>query len=152
MEKQLHDGERGELIVWNLYIKMNGVRSVVDVRDDLRFRDEDVDYLIEDAKRQFTKVEVKTDSMADRTGNFAYEVESSKTYHTKGCFEKTKADFIAYYVPGLNQVFLINVPLLRDYVHGSNLKLVQMGDNALGHLIPLEELRVRGIITKVYEV
>lgn len=152
MEKELHDGERGELVVWNLFIKSIGIRSVVDVRDDLRFRDEDVDFLVEDAKRQFTKIEVKTDSMAHRTGNFAYEVESSKTYHSKGCFEKTKADFIAYYVPGLSKVFLINVGLLRDYVHGSHLRLVEMGDNALGHLIPFSELENREIIYKTYEV
>lgn len=152
MERELHEGERGELVVWNLFIKSKGIRSVVDVRDDMRFREEDVDFLIEDAERQFTKIEVKTDSMAHRTGNFAYEVESSKTYHTKGCFEKTKADFIAYYVPGLNKIFLVNVGLLRDFVHGSKLKYVEMGDNAIGHLIPFEELEKRRIIHRVYEV
>lgn len=152
MQKELHEGEKGELVVWNLFIKQKGIKSVVDVRDDLRFREEDVDFLIEDINRQFTKVEVKTDFMLDKTGNFAYEKESSKTYHTQGCFEKTKADFIAYYVPNINKVYLINVGLLRDFVHGSNLRLVQMGDDALGHLIPLNELKQREIIIKEYEV
>ena len=152
MEEELREGEKGELIVWNLFIKQKSIRSVVDVRDDLRFREEDVDFLVEDINRQFTKLEVKTDLYADKTGNFAYEKESSKTYHTKGCFEKTKADFIAYYVPGLNKVFLLNVRLLRDYVNGSNLRLVQMGDDALGYLIPFKELAIREIITKEYKV
>lgn len=152
MEKELHEGAKGECIVWNLYSNLKGIRSVVDVRLDKRYQQEDVDFLIETYDRQFYKVEVKTDSKADRTGNLAYEFESSKTYHTPGCFEKTKADYIAYYVPNIDTVFQINVGLLRDYVHGSKLKLREMGDNAIGYLIPLDELRVRKIIDMSFKV
>lgn len=152
MEKELREGTVGEYIVWNLFIKQKGIRSVVDVRDDEFFRKCDVDFLIEDVGRQFHWVEVKTDSMADRTHNFAYEKFSSKTYHTQGCFEKTKAEVIMYYVPGWKKVFAINVGLLRDYVHNQHLEERKMGDDAIGYLIPFEELARRNIVTNCYEV
>lgn len=152
MEQQLREGTVGEYIVWNLFSKMKATRAVVDVRDDERFRKFDVDFLIENYNRQFIWLEVKTDSMAHRTGNFAYELKSSKTYNTLGCFEKTKADYIAYYVPGYQKVFLINVGLLRDYVHGSHLNPVNMGDDAIGYLIPISELESRKIIERTYGV
>lgn len=152
MIEQLHEGAKGEAVVWNLYNGLKGVRSVVDVRLDKRFQDEDVDFLIEDYNRQFWKVEVKTDSMAGRTGNIAYELESSKTYHTPGCFEKTKADYIAYYIPQNEVVHIINVGLLRDYVKNTNHKLVEMGDNAIGYLLKIEELAKLNIIEKTYKI
>lgn len=151
MEKELKIGLNGELIVWDKLMRFANVKAVVDVRDDKFFRDCDVDFLVEDVNRQFHWFEIKTDLFAHRSGNIAYEVYSSKTYKTPGCFEKTKAEHIAYYVPGIQKTFLINVGLLRDYVHAINEPLIPMGDNALGHLIPIEELQKRRIIYKTLE-
>lgn len=146
MEKELRIGASGELIVWDKLMHFSNVKSVIDVRDDKQFREFDVDFLVEDTSRQFHWFEIKTDLFAHETGNIAYEFYSSKYYKTQGCFEKTKATDIAYFVPGFKKIFLINVGLLRDYVHAINLPLKPMGDNALGYLIPIEELEKREII------
>lgn len=145
-------GEVGEQVVWNLFIKMKTVRNVIDVRDDEYFRKVDVDFLIETSGRQFVWLEVKTDSMAARTGNMAYEVLSNKNFNTLGCLEKTAAGWIAYYVPDANKVYLMDAKKLRSHAHSGRYSEVSMGDQATGFLIPLRALYEAHVILKTYEV
>lgn len=141
-------GEYGEHAVWNILSGESWVRSIVDVRQDEGFREQDVDFLVENLHRQFAGVEVKTDFKAHETGNLVYELTTSGHI---GCFEKTKAKFIAYIVPKSRKVYWISVNALRDYTHNGNLKEIRMGDNATGFLIPLEDLIRNGVIMKTYE-
>ena len=147
-EESKNNGEYGEHTVWNLLMKTDDVRSVVDVRNDKHFQECDIDFLVENNKRQFTAVEVKTDFKAHETGNLVYELSTSGNV---GCFEKTKAKFIFYYIPRLRVVYVLSVSLLRKYVNERDLEAVKMGDYATGYLIPITDLEKTGVIKRTYK-
>lgn len=147
-KESLKEGEIGEHVVWNLLVKQDWVRSVVDVRDDKNFREQDIDFLVENLERQFASFEVKTDFKAQNTGNIVYEIQTSGNL---GCFEKTKAQYIAYYIPAMKTVYFINTVAFRTYLHKARPEERKMGDNATGFLIPIEDLKREKVIRRTYE-
>lgn len=146
--ESLKEGESGEHVVWNLLQKSEKVRSVVDVRQDKKFQAQDIDFLIENINRQFTPIEVKTDFKAHETGNIAYELSTSGHL---GCFEKTKATYIFYYIPASRVVHMIDVVAMRTYLHKVRPEERRMGDNATGFLIPIADLKRARVIKYTYE-
>lgn len=150
--QSLLDGTIGEYIVWSFFNDLTGVKEVIDVRYDKVFQMWDVDFLILNSKRQVSWIEVKTDFKAHETGNFVYEVTSSQDFNTIGCFEKTKAQLIAYFVPVSANLYLLSVAKLRKFVQANNLNLVNMGDNAKGFLLPIAELERNGVIQGMFDV
>lgn len=147
-EQDKHEGESGEHVVWNLLSQSKTVRSVVDVRRDKEFQTQDIDFLIENNERQFTPIEVKTDFKAHNTGNLVYEVSTSGHL---GCFEKTNAKYIFYYIPAEKVVHMIDVIALRTYIHKIRPEERKMGDNATGFLIPIKDLKEAKVIKITYE-
>ena len=138
-------GEYGEHTVWNMLMGFKNVRNVVDVRKDKNFQEQDIDFLVENLDRQFTPVEVKTDFKAHETGNLVYELTTGGNV---GCFEKTKARYILYFVPRAKVVYMVDVIQLREYVHQHQERLneIQMGDSATGYLVPISELQEANVI------
>lgn len=133
----------GEYAVWNYFNQLLTIKEIFDVRDDKKFQEMDVDFLVMDVKRQVTWVEVKTDYHSQDTGNFVYETSTSGNI---GCFEKTKADVIAYYVPKSRNLYLLTVSALRTYVRTHELKKIRMGDNAEGYLLDIGDLERTNVI------
>lgn len=146
--ESLEVGEVGEFVVWNALLNNKGIRTIVDVRNDKRFQRMDVDFLIEDYHRQYTWIEVKTDYQAHLTHNLAYELTTSQNI---GCFEKTQADVIAYYIPKAKVIYFLNKEALKRCAH-SGYKEIRMGDNATGVLIPLDDLKRLNVITSTESV
>ena len=141
-QKDLTTGKIGEDVVFDFLKRDVTTKSVVDVRNDKLFQELDVDFIQETPSNEIRKIEVKTDTLAHTTGNLAYEHTSNKYYNTIGCFEKTRADYIFYYLSEVKQVYILEVERLRNYVHSNRNRFreVSMGDSALGYLIKLEEL------------
>lgn len=141
-QKDLKVGKTGEDVVLD-FLKVNGsTKNVLDVREDKLFQELDIDFIQETLYSELRKIEVKTDTLAHKTGNLAYEHTSNKYYNTLGCFEKTKADYIFYYLSEIKSVYILKVSELRNYVrlNKNRLREVSMGDSALGYLIKLEDL------------
>ena len=130
-------GEYGEHTIWNLLNKMEHTRSVVDVRKDKNFQEQDIDFLVEDFDRQFTPVEVKTDYKAQVTGNLVYELSTSGNI---GCFEKTQARYIIYYLPRIETAYFVEVSKLREFVKTTKPKKINMGDYSKGYLLSIKDL------------
>lgn len=147
-ENSLKEGGYGEHAIWNLYNNLPGVRNVVDVRKDREYQEKDIDFLVEDNNRQFTPIEVKTDYQAHETGNIVYEISTSN--HV-GCFDKTQAKYIIYFIPRAEIAYAINVKELRKYVYTTHPEERKMGDNSTGFLIPITELIENGVIKHTYE-
>ena len=147
-DKDLKDGEIGEHVVWNLLQKSSKVRNIVDVRQDKVFQSQDIDFLIENFDRQFTPIEVKTDFKAHETGNIVYEISTSGHL---GCFEKTKAAYIYYYIPASKIVYMIDVVALRTYIHQLRPEEKKMGDNATGFLLSIKDLLNAKVIKYTYK-
>ena len=147
-DESLKEGESGEHVVWNLLQNQKNIRSIVDVRKDKKFQEKDIDFLVENISRQFTSIEVKTDFKAHETGNLVYELTTSKHI---GCFEKTQAEYIMYYIPADKVVHMIDVVGLRTYIHKVRPEERKMGDNATGFLLPLNDLIKAKVIKYTFE-
>ena len=149
-ENSLKNGGIGEHVFWNHYIHMEDVRSIVDVRDDRQFQEYDVDFLVEVRNRQFLWYEVKTDFKAHETGNIVYELSTAGHI---GCFEKTKAQYIAYYVVHSEILYIISVKCLRQFVRFpvEPLQKVKMGDHAEGYKLPIADLIKYKVIKQIFE-
>ena len=136
-------GNKGENIIYDYLMNHPSTDSVVNVSNDKWFQQFDIDFIQIDGDGGVNKIEVKTARLADKTGNMVYEVWSDKRFYSKGCFEKTEADYIFYYLINTNILYIFDTQGLREWVleHQHNLKLVDMGDYALGYIIPLNDLK-----------
>ena len=142
-------GNKGENIIYDYLMNHPSTDSVVNVSNDTWFQQFDIDFIWQDTEYNIFKIEVKTDRFADRTGNMVYEVYSDKRTHSKGCFEKTEADYIFYYLINSKTLYVFNTKELREWVleHIDDLKQTDMGDNAFGYVIRLGDLK--DISTKI---
>lgn len=149
--EDIKTAKNGEDITHLYLLDSKQTKAVMDVRDDKYFQSLDIDFLQQDIDNNINKIEVKTDTMAHRTGNFAYEHTSNKKYKTIGCFEKTQSDYIFYYVQGTKDMYVLDTKKLQNYVHTNAkiLKEVCMGDNALGYLIRLTDIEAKGLGYKI---
>lgn len=133
----------GEFAVWNALCDLKCVKSVIDVREDKRFQEWDVDLLIEDEDRQFHGVEVKTDWKTYETGNVIYETES---FGKVGCLERTKADYVAYFVPQSGNIYLCETNALRKCVKSGGYPAKPLAERNLGIIVPLGDLERFGVV------
>ncbi len=143
-------GAIGEAIVREIILERERPRQIVDVRKDKRFQEDDIDFLIEDNEGQFTSVEVKTDFYAQNTENIVYELTY---YNGFGCFERTKADYIYYYIPraGKSGVIYIFKPYnLRTWLQKTHPEEITIGEGATGFLCPIKELQSEKVIERAY--
>ena len=145
-------GEHGETVVLEYLKQMEFVESVEDVRSIKLFQEHDIDFLVYTKQAVIFPVEVKTDTMAHRTGNIAYEVYSNKHYETKGCFEKTKAKYIYYYLVATKHLYQIDVQALRRHIQSfyKGKRLIPMGDFAEGYLVRISELEAHNIAKELF--
>ena len=140
-------GEQGEKIFETLLKSSEKTASVIPVSKDPYFQSKDIDYLQVRTDGSIVKYEVKTDTMAHRTGNLAYE---TITGGHEGCMVKTEADYVAYLLIETNEIYLFPVDKMREYVATrTDLKLISMGDCAKGYLLSIEDLLQAQIMLKI---
>ena len=142
-------GNKGENAIFNFLSIYPSTTAIIDVTKDAWFQQFDIDFIQQDIFHNINKIEVKTDRLADKTGNMVYEIWSDKRVHSKGCFEKTEADYIFYYLINTRILYIFKTIDLRAWVrlHASSLKYTDMGDNAFGYVISLNDLK--DISTKI---
>lgn len=135
-------GQNGEYIIYNYLSNHSSTINLIDISKDKWFQQFDIDFL-QVTNNGINKIEVKTDRLADKTGNMVYEIYSDKRFYTLGCFEKTEADYIFYYLINTNILYIFDTQELREWVeeHKDKLRLTNMGDYALGYIIPLNDLK-----------
>lgn len=149
--KDLNFGKSGEDIIFNLLKNDSRTKDVIDVRKEKLFQQMDIDFIQFFKNGKSVLIEVKTDSKAQETGNIAYEHTSNINFNTVGCFEKTSAHLIYYCIPSANEILILNVQKLREYVrsHKDNYENVNMGDSAMGYLVPIVEILKNNLGGKV---
>ena len=147
----LQYGKAGEYIIYQYLLFQPNTSQLINVTDDEFFQENDIDFVWETVSGKVYKIELKTDRLAHKTGNIVYEYKSNKSYDTVGCFEKTKADYILYYIEKTNVLYWIKVESLREYIEKNKekLSLVNMGDNAIGYLIPLKIVEAENMGHKI---
>ena len=136
-------GNKGEDIIYNYLMNHPSTDNVMDVSKSWWFQQFDIDFIQIDKNGSVNKIEVKTDRMADKTGNMVYEIYSDKRTCSQGCFEKTQADYILYYLINTKVLYIFDTQELREWVHKHKNELWQtcMGDFAIGYVIPFNDLK-----------
>ena len=136
-------GNKGENIIYDYILNHPSTDMLVNVSKDWWFQQLDIDFVQVDGNGDVNKIEVKTDRLADKTGNMVYEVWSDRRIYSKGCFEKTQADYIFYYLINTKVLYIFKAQELRQWVqkHKYNFQLINMGDFAMGYIIPLNDLK-----------
>ena len=110
-------GNKGENIIYDYLMNHPSTDSVVNVSNDTWFQQFDIDFIQVDGNGGVNKIEVKTDRLADKTGNMVYEYWSDRRTFSVGCFEKTQADYIFYYLINTKVLYIFNTQELREWVH-----------------------------------
>ena len=109
-------GNKGENIIFNYLLNHSSTINLIDVSKDKWFQQFDIDFL-QVTNNGINKIEVKTDKLADKTGNMVYEIWSDRRIYAKGCFEKTEADYIFYYLINTKVLYIFNTQELRTWVN-----------------------------------
>lgn len=86
--------------------------GIINVEDDKAFQKFDID-LVQVTNNSIFNIEVKSDTY--ETGNFFFETVSNATKGTEGCFMYTTADYIYYYFTKSRLVYVLPMPLTRDW-------------------------------------
>lgn len=154
-------GKVGEEKVIELLGKIPSVVRIDDVSGISAYQLEDVDLLVYcdvDGKQKLRKIEIKTDEMAARTGNFFVEKqirytkdiydEDGNLLYEKGQIRQgwlfaTKADWIFWYVPVENKIYACSTKQLKGYVQKYCFRIVPCNDGYKvihGYLVNIEKL------------
>lgn len=116
----------------------------INVEDDKEYQKIDVDYRWLRGDKELL-LEIKVDSY--KSGNFFYEFYSNYEMKTIGCFEKTKADYIAYYFSETDSLYILNPQNFRNYVNKYQKWLTpkyvpNTSFHSMGYAIPIKDLPV----------
>lgn len=143
----LERGKFGEKVLFEYLQSRNNIKAVVDISNTEIGIKDDIDFEIEYKDGHKKTVEIKTDLMAHRTGNIVYEEFS---HRNPGCFARTKADYILYYIMETNEVYVLNPDGFREFI--SQIKTdevlrkelrvrpTKMGQGAYGYLVPIKSI------------
>lgn len=142
----LEYGKKGEIVARHILESSEKIKAVIDCSEDKYFQHKDIDYIAEQTDGRILKCEVKTDRLAHRTGNIAWE---KTTCGHIGCLEKTIADVVFYYLSENKQMFIFAPSPIKKYIASSDLTEIRMGDGATGYLLKIQELLKRQLIREV---
>lgn len=120
-EQKIHDfqkslliGKNGEDIVEKLIMQTPSTFDYIDVRNNQKYRDMDIDYLVLKYDGTYSKIEIKTDTHT--SGNLFYETISSVETDSIGCMLKTKCDKLVYLFINLDLFYIFDMWLFRNWV------------------------------------
>lgn len=145
-------GYQGFEEVQDMLNRMNITVGIDDLQEDKYYQEKDIDFLwkyINNGLQQ-KYCELKTDTIAHKTGNIFIELVSNTRKNTKGNFLYTQCDLFMYYLINSKKLFIFDMNKLKTYV-GKNInnfaiKKTQsnitenMSYNTLGITIPIRIL------------
>lgn len=116
-------GKVGEGIILN-YLKSNpNIEQVQEVQDEKYYQELDIDFLAKTHCGSEHSIEVKTDTYL--SGNLFYETMSCIETGSKGCMDKTKADYLFYYFIKSNELYMIKVKEFREWFYDNKSRFSQ---------------------------
>ena len=94
------------------------VVDVQNVEDDKDYRSRDIDLLCilqVGGSERTVSIEIKADTKAHKTGNFFFETLSNASLRTKGCFLKSQADLLFYYLMGTDRLYIFPMKRMQEW-------------------------------------
>lgn len=116
--ESMERGKQGEIDILNVLQENFQSDKIIDVRDIKKYRDLDIDFIREymhNGVKKTVSIEIKTDDQAHYTHNFFFEEISNSQYNTLGCFVKTKADWIFYYIKETKEIHILPTKLTQNW-------------------------------------
>lgn len=136
----MNNGKVGEQLFKEIMQSRN--YTVKDVSNDSDYWDKDIDFIVTSPSTGSTKTfEVKWDSRINRTGNLYLEVTNIHSKGSKGWFEFCQADYLAYGDATTGTFYIIPLLELREKVRHMPKHLVQCGNESIGQLVSLNQIR-----------
>ena len=94
------------------------VLDVRNVEDDREYQLRDIDLLCTlktDSGERTISIEIKGDRKAHVTGNFFFETVSNEALETEGCFLKSQADLLFYYLMETDRLYVFPMSKIRGW-------------------------------------
>lgn len=131
------NGQYGELLIQKL-LKQRGF-LVTDVSKNPQYWEKDIDLIATNPKTgAAAAIEVKTDSVISRTGNFFIEIENPRSKGRKGWYYFCQADLI-YYLDQINSIlYIFKFSDLKQYIQQNHLRIRETSDGAKGYIISID--------------
>lgn len=120
--------------------------AICDLREDIRFKEADIDYMYQSQDNQWHYCKVIEDMQADKTGNLIYDKHRG---NKGGHCERTKADVIFYYIKPSNSAYLIGAKLLRKFANATY-EMGEIDRGGKGCYIPIANLVSKNIARKLF--
>ena len=96
-------------------VRVVDIQNVEDVRD-YQVRDIDLLCTIEAGRdRKTVSIEIKGDTKAHQTGNFFFETVSNESLGTQGCFLKSQAHLLFYYLLETDRLYIFPMKRTQDW-------------------------------------
>lgn len=148
-------GEIGENIVYKILKKQKNTLDVLDVRYESFFQDADIDFIHvvkDELMPRF--IEVKTDNLAHKTGNFTYEFIGNVSTGSRGRHDRTLSTHIFIYLTKTNSLYMLKTMKLKNFVikNKTTLRLINLGRNSKGYLLNINELIKEGVCINLGKV
>ena len=149
-KEQVKETDEGTEIIISFLQNKYPNDTFTNVELEKEYQKKDIDYICEHNAKIYG-LEIKVDSYL--TNNLFYEFFSNFELKTQGCFEKTEADFIAYYYSKRDILYIINPNELRKYVHRYQKWLTpkyvpNSTYESMGYIIPLSDLGKNIVLAK----
>lgn len=155
----LANGKKGETKIFTHLQSYKNITEVRDISNSKRGIQDDIDFELVYTDGHTSTVEIKTDMLAHRTGNIAYEELSHKN---PGCFARTKADHILYLINETNEVYVLNPDRFRAFIavmktdaeqaKQYKVRSTYMGEGAFGYLVPIKSLMNTDVIECMFTI
>lgn len=159
-----NDGKQGEEVIKRYLLNhsnsikcLPNITKIDDVSDNKLYQVQDIDFLVICNKGNVS-VEVKTDLVAERTGNIFFETESVVENGTKGCLLVSKAEILVYYIPASHTAYFIDLPKFQKWFRDNSYKfppktVQNFSHTTKGRLISIEKLeQMFGFYEKIIDV
>ena len=94
------------------------VVDVQNVEDAREYQVQDIDLLCtleSGGDRKTITIEIKGDTKAHQTGNFFFETVSNEALGTQGCFLKSKAHLLFYYLLGTDRLYIFPMKRMQAW-------------------------------------
>lgn len=140
----MSDGQRGEQIVIEWLSNRDEIESIIDVRQDQSMQRDDVDLQIT-TNQKIVLIEIKTDKHLGLSNNILFEkarinhvTTDSANCVTLGWSVRSSADWIIYYGPSVNKLYLIR---LHDLQRAFQKYSKDARDKINVKIIPTDEIK-----------
>ncbi len=91
------------------------VVDVKNVEDDKKYQVQDIDLLCTLEINRNISIEIKGDTKAHLTGNFFFETISNEALGTQGCFLKSEADLLFYYLIETDCLYIFPMKTIKSW-------------------------------------